>query len=70
MEEFAKVLADDKNAFAVSSEKFTLKKSANNELFSHIKLALDQVLRDPYFKRKNKELYFKKKYGKILNIVY
>ena len=29
-EEFAKLLADDKNVFAVSLEKLALKKSANN----------------------------------------
>ena len=48
--EFAKVLADDENAFAVSLEK--LKKSA--EVFSQIKIALDQALRDPDFKQKSK----------------
>ena len=34
LEEFAKVLADDENAFAVSLEKLVLKKYADNEVFS------------------------------------
>ena len=40
-EEFAKLLADDKNAVAVSLEKLALKKSANNEVFSERKTAFD-----------------------------
>ena len=59
MEEFAKALANDKNAFAFSLEKLALKKSANNEVFSQRKIAFDQALRDPDFKKKNKELHFK-----------
>ena len=66
LEEFAKVLADDENAFAVSLEKLALKKSANNEVFSQIKIAFDRALRDPDFKKKNEELHFKQKDGKIL----
>ena len=52
-------MANDKNAFAFSLEKLALKKSANNEVFSQRKIAFDQALRDPDFKKKNKELHFK-----------
>ena len=68
-EEFAKLLADDKNAFAVSLEKLALKKSANNEVFSQRKIVFDWALRYPDFKKKKKrseELHFKQKDGKIL----
>ena len=65
-EEFAKVLADNETAFVVSLEKDALKKSANSEVFSQIKIAFDRALRDPDFKKKNEELHFKQKDGKIL----
>ena len=55
MEEFAKVLADDENTFAVSLEKLALKKYAYNEVFSQIKIAFDRALRD-ISKRKTKNL--------------
>ena len=55
MEEFAKVLADDENTFAVSLEKLALKKYAYNEVFSQIKIAFDRALRD-IPKRKTKNL--------------
>ena len=42
-----------------------MKKSANNEVFSQIKIAFDRALRDPDFKKKNEELHFKQKDGKI-----
>ena len=61
MEEFAKVLADDENTFAVSLEKLALKKYAYNEVFSQIKIAFDRALRDPDFKKKNEELTSSKK---------
>ena len=41
LEEFAEVLAHYENAFAVSLEKLALKKSANNKVFSQIKIAFD-----------------------------
>ena len=43
LEEFAKVLANDENAFAVLLEKRVLKKFANNEVFSQIKLLLAEL---------------------------
>ena len=43
LEEFVKVLADDENSFAVSLEKFALKKSANKKVFSQIKIAFDRA---------------------------
>ena len=43
LEEFAKVLADDENAFAVSLEKRALNKSANKKVFSQIKIAFDRA---------------------------
>ena len=55
MEEFAKVLADDENTFAVSLEKLALKKYAYNEVLSQIKIAFDRALRD-ISKRKTKNL--------------
>ena len=61
LEEFSKIFADDENAFAVSLEKLALKKSANNEEFSQIKIAFCQALRDPDLKKKNGELHFKQK---------
>ena len=56
LEEFAEVLAHYENAFAVSLEKLALKKSANNKVFSQIKIAFDQALRDPDFKRKERRV--------------
>ena len=56
-EEFAKILADDENAFAISLDKLALEKSANNEVFSQIKIAFDRALRDPDFKKKSEERY-------------
>ena len=61
LEEFAKVLTDDENAFVVSLEKLLLKKSANNEVFSQIKIAFEQALRDSDFKKKKEELLFQAK---------
>ena len=55
MEEFAKVLADDENTFAVSLEKLALKTYAYNEVFSQIKFTFDRALRD-ISKRKTKNL--------------
>ena len=43
LEEFVKVLADDENSFAVSLEKLALKKSANEKVFSQIKIAFDRA---------------------------
>ena len=40
-EEFAKVLPDNENAFAVSLEKPALRKSANNKVFSQRKITFD-----------------------------
>ena len=34
---FAKILSSDENSFASSLERLALKKSSNNEVFSHIK---------------------------------
>ena len=56
-EEFAKVLADNETAFVVSLEKDALKKSANSEVFSQIKIAFDRALRDPDFKKRSEERY-------------
>ena len=66
LEEFAKVLANDENAFAVLLEKRVLKKFANNEVFSQIKIAFGRALRDPDLKKKNEQLHFKQKDDKIL----
>ena len=66
LEEFAKVLADDENAFAVLLEKRALKKFANNEVFSQTKIAFGRALRDPDLKKKNEQLHFKQKDDKIL----
>ena len=66
LEEFAKVLADDENAFAVLLEKRALKKFANNVVFSQIKIAFGRALRDPDLKKKNEQLHFKQKDDKIL----
>ena len=64
MEEFAKVLADDENTFAVSLEKLALKKYAYNEVFSQIKFTFDRALRD--ISKEKRRTYFKQKDGKIL----
>ena len=40
--------------------------NTNNVVFSQIKNAFDRALRDPDFKKKNEELHFKQKDGKIL----
>ena len=66
LEEFANVLADDENAFAVLLKKRALKKFANNEVFSQIKIAFGRALRDPDLKKKNEQLHFKQKDDKIL----
>ena len=50
LEEFAKVLADDENAF----------------VFSQTKIAFGRALRDPDLKKKNEQLHFKQKDDKIL----
>ena len=47
-EEFAKVLPDNENAFAVSLEKLALRKSANNEVFSQRKITFDWALRTSF----------------------
>ena len=60
LQEFSKIFADE-NAFAVSLEKLGLKKSANNEVFSQMKIAFCRALRDPDVKKKNDELHFKQK---------
>ena len=57
----AKVLVDGENAFAVSLKKLALKKSANNEVFSQIKIAFDRALSDPDFKRKKTNFTSRKK---------
>ena len=61
LEEFSKIFADDENAFAVSLEKLVLKKSANSEVFSQMKIAFCRALRDPDVKKKNDELHFQQK---------
>ena len=66
LEKFAKVLSGDENAFAVSLEKLALKKSAHNEVFSQIKIAVVGALSNSDFILKNEELHFKQKDGKIL----
>ena len=42
IEKFSGILADPTNNYAISSEKLALKKSANNELFEHIKNTFDE----------------------------
>ena len=50
LELFVKVLAYLENNFALSLEKFALKKSANNEVFEHIKNTFDTKMDKEIFK--------------------
>ena len=61
LEEFAKVLANDENVFAVLLQKLASKKSANNEVFSQIKIAFELALRDLISKRKIRNFTSSKK---------
>ena len=50
---FAEVLADPESNFAISLEKLALKKSANNEIFEHIKNTFEIEMDNKIFKRNN-----------------
>ena len=53
LELFAEVLADPENNFAISLEKLALKKSANNEVFKHIKKTFKKKMDNKTFKLNN-----------------
>ena len=53
LELFAEVLDDPENIFAISLEKLTLKKSANNEVFEHIKNTFEMEMNNEIFKQNN-----------------
>ena len=53
MEQFAIVLNDEENCYALNLEKLALKKSLNNEVFTHIKKLLDLILQDKSFRDQN-----------------
>ena len=50
---YGKVLADPENNFALTLEKLALKKSANNEIFEHIKEQLDLEMQTEDSKNRN-----------------
>ena len=58
MELFAAVLTDDENCFAANLERLAFKKSANNEVFLHVKKIFDRELKKDEFKIKNEESNF------------
>ena len=53
LELFAEILADPENNFAISLEKLTLKKSAINEVFEHIKNTFEMEKDNEIFKQNN-----------------
>ena len=53
LEFFAEVLADPENNFAISLEKLALKKSANSEVFEHIKSTFEMKVDNESFKQNN-----------------
>ena len=58
-----------RNCFASNLEKLALKKSSNNEVFTHIKKLFDQVLQDPSFREQNNRNNFVLKDGTALKYV-
>ena len=50
---FAEVLADPENNFVISLENLALKKSANNEVFEHIKNTFELQMDNEIFKQNN-----------------
>ena len=63
---FAKILSSDENSFASSLERLALKKSSNNEVFSHIKRILDSELKKKEFKNMNEFKNFRDKTDAVI----
>ena len=53
LELFAEIPAEPENNFAISLEKLALKKSANNEVFEHIKDTFEIEMDNEIFKQNN-----------------